>query len=81
MSTGAGHPSLWEGFWREFSPQQEFTNSVETKDGLAHPGPAVRSVEGHQGGHGAGRTVLQGGALWDGLDQPGDQIQGEFFSP
>lgn len=57
--------------------------SVETKGGLAHPGPAVSSVEGHQGGHGVTPwiTVLQGGALWDGLDQPGDPIQGEFFSP
>lgn len=47
---------------------------------MAHPGPAVSSVEAHQGGGGAGITVLQGGAPGMGLISLGTRYKLEFFS-
>lgn len=47
---------------------------LEKEDGLAHPGPSVSLVEGHQDGHGAGILVLRGDAQQGGLDQPGEEM-------
>ena len=64
------HPFLWE-LWS--TARDYYLHLLERERGLALPGPAASSAEGHQQGHMAGMLVLQGEARGGGLGQPGEE--------